>query len=441
MGTAESKILGEQHPETLLSLHGVQKSFDSNLVLKNINFSVNKGEIHALVGENGAGKSTCLGLLYGLQAPSSGEIKRDGNAVRILGPSHAQDIGIGCVFQELSLAGSLSIAENIFAGRAPSRFGVVDWKELNHRATALLKEFGLSLDVTALVDSPAISTRQIVEIAKALSLDSKVLLLDEPTSALTPDEVQALFTVLRTLTARGIGIVYLSHHMSEIFAISDRISVLRDGHMISSLPTQDTNQEKVVAEMIGSAHPGNVERTTDALGDVMLEIHNLSQDGQFFDISFQLRKGEILGLAGLLGSRRSEIMRCIAGLTQPDSGNITLDKQPVQFPSLRAAMQAGVGFVPEERKTEGLFLNDPLDANLVSSSMEKHTSFGLLNALSIKKGSENAIAAFSVKTRGHREKIGALSDGNQQKVMLAKWLERAPNLSVVRVFGTNGGLN
>ncbi|MDE0851307.1 sugar ABC transporter ATP-binding protein, partial [Yoonia sp.] len=373
MGTAESKIMGELHPETLLSLHGVQKSFGSNLVLKNINFSLKKGEIHALVGENGAGKSTCLGLLYGLHAPSSGEIRRDGNAVRILGPSHAQDIGIGCVFQELSLAGSLSIAENIFAGRAPSRFGVVDWKELNRRATALLKEFDLSLDVTAPVDSLPISTRQIVEIAKALSLDSKVLLLDEPTSALTPDEVQALFTVLRTLTARGIGIVYVSHHMSEIFAISDRISVLRDGHMISSLPTQDTNQEKVVAEMIGSAHPGNVERTKDALGDVMLEIQNLSQDGQFSDISFQLRKGEILGLAGLLGSRRSEIVRCIAGLTHPDSGNITLDKQPVQFPSLRAAMQAGVGFVPEDRKTEGLFLNDPLDANLVSSSMEKHT--------------------------------------------------------------------
>lgn len=441
MGTAESKILGEQHPETLLSLHGVQKSFGSNLVLKNINFSLNKGEIRALVGENGADKSTCLGLLYGLHAPSSGEIRRDGNAVRILGPSHAQDIGIGCVFQELSLAGSLSIAENIFAGRAPSRFGVVDWKELNRRATTLLKDFNLSLDVTAPVDSLPISTRQIVEIAKALSLDSKVLLLDEPTSALTPDEVQGLFTVLRTLTARGIGIVYVSHHMSEIFAISDRISVLRDGHMISSLPTQDTNQEKVVAEMIGSAHPGNVERTKDALGDVMLKIQNLSQDGQFSDISFRLRKGEILGLAGLLGSRRSEIVRCIAGLTHLDSGNITLDGQPVQFPSLRAAMQAGVGFVPEDRKTEGLFLNDPLDANLVSSSMEKHTSFGLLNALSIKKASEKAIAAFSVKTRGHGEKIGALSGGNQQKVMLAKWLERAPNLSVVRVFRTNGSLN
>lgn len=426
-----SKASNANGSESLLSLHGVQKSFGSNAVLKDIDFSLNKGEIHALVGENGAGKSTCLGLLYGLHAPSAGEIKRDGSAVRILSPSHAQDLGIGCVFQELSLAGSLSIAENIFAGRAPSRLGIVNWKELRQRAEALLAEFDLSLDVTAPVESLPISTRQIVEIAKALSLDSKVLLLDEPTSALTPDEVEALFKVLRSLASRGIGIVYVSHHMSEIFAISDRISVLRDGHMISSKTTEETSQAQVVAEMIGSAHPGDVERATDTLGDVVLEVSNLSQDGHFFDISFQLRKGEILGLAGLLGSRRSEIVRCIAGLTQSEAGKIALNGQEVAFPSLRAAMRAGVGFVPEERKTEGLFLDDPLGANLVSASMEKHTSLGLLSARSIKAASESAISTFSVKTRGPAEKIGSLSGGNQQKVMLAKWLERSPDLLII----------
>lgn len=364
---------------TLLSLHGVQKGFGSNEVLKDINLTLNRGKIHALVGENGAGKSTCLGLLYGLHAPSAGTIGCNGSEVRILGPAHAQELGIGCVFQELSLAGSLSIAENIFAGRAPTKLGVVDWKELNRSADALLAEFDLSLDVTAPVDSLPISTRQTVEIAKALSLDSKVLLLDEPTSAMTPDEVGALFVVLRKLTARGIGIVYVSHHMSEIFAISDRISVLRDGHMISSRPTQETTQAQFVAEMIGSAHPGDVERSSDALGEVVLELNKLSQDGHFSDISFQVRKGEILGLAGLLGSRRSAIVRCIAGLSKADSGTMKLRGHKFGFHSLRAAMRAGVGFVPEERKTEGLFLDDPISANLVSSSMGKHTSLGLLN--------------------------------------------------------------
>jgi ribose transport system ATP-binding protein len=426
-----STAVSAKRGRSLLSLHGVQKSFGSNDVLKDIDFALNEGEVHALVGENGAGKSTCLGLLYGLHAPSSGEIKRDGIAVRILGPSHAQELGIGCVFQELSLAGPLSIAENIYAGRAPTRFGVVDWKKLNRRAEALLAEFDLSLDVTAPVDSLPISTRQIVEIAKALSLDSKVLLLDEPTSALTPDEVSALFQVLRKLTARGIGIVYVSHHMTEIFAISDRISVLRDGHMISSRLSEETNQAQVVAEMIGSAHPGEVERSSDELGDVILDVRDLSQDRHFSGVSFQLRKGEILGLAGLLGSRRSEIVRCIAGLTRPDSGTIKLKGRTVEFHSLRAAMQAGVGFVPEERKTEGLFLNDPLSANLVSSSMDKHTSFGILNARSIDRASRNAIAAFGVKTRGPAEEVGALSGGNQQKIMLAKWLERSPNLLII----------
>lgn len=319
----------------LLSLRGVQKNFGSNAVLKDIDFTLMSGEIHALVGENGAGKSTCLGLLYGLHPPTRGMIERNGVPVSLDGPAQAQDLGIGCVFQELSLAGSLSIAENIFAGRAPSRMGIVDWPELNRRAEALLAEFDLSLDVSAPVDSLPISTRQIVEIAKALSLNSKILLLDEPTSALTPDEVQALFAVLRSLTARGIGIVYVSHHMSEIFAIADRISVLRDGHMISTRATGHTSQGAVVADMIGSAHPGDVARAGTPLGEVVLRVDGLTQHGHFRDISFELRKGEILGLAGLLGSRRSEIVRCIAGLSRADAGDITLKGRKVAFTSLR----------------------------------------------------------------------------------------------------------
>jgi ribose transport system ATP-binding protein len=412
-------------------LDSVRKSFGSNTVLDGIDFALRPGEIHALCGENGAGKSTCLGLFYGLHQPNAGKIYRDGEEMRIESPSHAQALGIGCVFQELSLAGALSVAENIYAGRAPSRMGIVDWRELRRRAETLLSEFGLDIDVSRPVDSLPISSRQIIEIAKALSLNSRILLLDEPTSALAPDEVDALFHVLRGLTQKGIGIVYVSHHMSEIFRIADRVTVLRDGRRISTRPASETSQEQVVAEMIGSAHPGDVQRSGTASHREVLRLEALSQSGHFEDISFSVKAGEIVGLAGLMGARRSEIVRSIVGLMHGATGQVLLKGQPVRFPSLRDAMDAGVGFVPEERKTEGLFLDQSLSDNLVAASLSDHASFGIMRPESIRQASRSAIDAFSVKTRGVGERIGALSGGNQQKVMLAKWLKRAPDLLVV----------
>lgn len=417
--------------EPLFSMTGVKKSFGANLVLDGIEFELLPGEIHALVGENGAGKSTCLGLLYGLHQPTSGDVQRDGKSVRIENPSHAQSLGIGCVFQELSLAGRLSVAENIFAGRAPTRFGAVDWPELRRRAEALLAEFDLSINVSQPVDSLPVGTRQIVEIVKAISLNSQILLMDEPTSALTPDEVEALFKVLRKLTDKGIGIVYVSHHMSEIFAIADRISVLRDGRKISTNRTGETTQNQVVSEMIGGTHPGDATQISGAFGDIVLEAVGLSHPGHFQNVSFSVRSGEILGVAGLLGSRRSEIMRALTGLTTGHAGITRFKGKEVRFSSLRDAMQTGIGYVPEERKTEGLFLDEPVSANLIAASLKNHTFLGLLRTKSIRQASHRAINAFSVKTRGPGERIGALSGGNQQKIMLAKWLERSPDLLII----------
>jgi ABC-type sugar transport system ATPase subunit len=415
----------------LFELQDVQKRFGQNTVLERVDFELIPGEIHALVGENGAGKSTCLGLLYGLHQPSGGTVTLNGTQVRIESPAHAQHLGIGFVFQELSLAGSLSVAENIFAGRAPSKFGIVDWPELRRRAEALLAEFDLTIDVAQPVDSLPISTRQIVEIAKAMSLNPQILLLDEPTSALTPDEVQGLFIVLRKLAHKGIGIVYVSHHMSEIFEISDRISVLRDGRKISTHRTGETSQAQVVSEMVGGAPPGNVARSADQLGSDILAIRGLTHPGLFEDVSFSLRKGEILGIAGLLGSRRSEIMRSLVGLLHGHTGQVTFKGTEAQFSSIRCAMKAGIGFVPEDRKTEGLFLGDPLGANLAAASLEKHSLLGLLRQRSIASASKRAIDAFSVKTHGPHDIIGALSGGNQQKILLAKWLERSPDLLII----------
>ena len=415
----------------LLALRSVRKSFGSNTVLDGIDFELLPGEIHALCGENGAGKSTCLGLLYGLHQPNAGTIERDGAVVRIESPSHAQSLGIGCVFQELSLAGALSVAENIYAGRAPSRAGIVNWSELRRRARALLAEFDLDVDVSRPVDSLPISSQQVVEIAKALSMNSRILLLDEPTSALAPDEVDALFKVLRGLTAKGIGIVYVSHHMSEIFRIADRVTVLRDGRKISTLPASETSQEKVVAEMIGGAHPGDVSRAKIASGAEVLAVEGLSHPGEFEDITFSVKAGEIVGLAGLMGARRGEIVRAIAGLNQGASGTVRLKGEPVRFASLRHAMRVGLGFVPEERKTEGLFLDQSLSANLVSASLGDHASLGIMRNRTIRDASRAAINAFSVKATDIREPIGALSGGNQQKIMLAKWLKRSPDLLII----------
>lgn len=417
--------------QPLLQLQTVTKSFGSNLVLDAVDFELRPGEIHALCGENGAGKSTCLGLLYGLHQPNAGRVRFHGDRQRIDSPADAQSLGIGCVFQELSLAGALSIAENIYAGRAPARMGVVDWAELRRRAQSLLAEFGLDIDVSRPVDSLPISTRQIIEIAKALSLDARVLLLDEPTSALAPDEVDALFDVLRRLTAKGIGIVYVSHHMSEIFQIADRITVLRDGRRISTCPTHETSQEQVVAEMIGGAHPGEVGPDAAQQGEVVLAVEGLSSDRAFEDISFSVRAGEIVGMAGLMGARRSEIVRSIVGLLPRASGRLEVKGQSARFGSLRDAMRAGIGFVPEERKTEGLFLAQSLSDNLVSASLADHAVLGIMRGGSIRQASQQAIAAFSVKAANIHEPIGALSGGNQQKVMLAKWLKRRPDILIV----------
>jgi ribose transport system ATP-binding protein len=417
------------HP--LIRLEGVCKRFGSNLVLDGVDFSVRSGEIHALCGENGAGKSTCLGLLYGLHQPSAGTIYRDGAVVRIDSPSHAQALGVGCVFQELSLAGALSVAENIYAGRAPARLGVVDWRELNRRAEALLSEFGLDIDVSRPVDSLPISSRQIVEIAKALSLKSRVLLLDEPTSALAPDEVDKLFEVLRGLTRKGIGIVYVSHHMAEIFRIADRVTVLRDGRRISTLPASQTSQEQVVAEMIGGAHPGEVNSADHTSGAEVLRVEGLTRPGDFNDITFSIKAGEIVGMAGLMGSRRSEIVRAIVGLTTDATGSVRLNGRQVQFKSLRDAMKAGVGFVPEERKTEGLFLDQAVSDNLIAASLSEHAKWGVMREGSVSAAGGAAIRAFNVRTSGLSQRIGALSGGNQQKIMLAKWLKRAPDLLII----------
>ncbi|MCB1347786.1 MAG: sugar ABC transporter ATP-binding protein [Maritimibacter sp.] len=415
----------------LLELASIDKSFGPTQALKAFDFQLRPGEVHALVGENGAGKSTALGLIYGVIAPDAGRIRIGGTDRAFRSTADAQAAGISCVFQELSLAGGLSVAENIFAGHPRQRLGVVDWPRLRADAEDLLSEFELDIDVRRSVDSLPASARQVVEIAKALSRDARILLLDEPTSALAPDEVEALFAIIRELKARGIGIIYVSHHLSEIFRISDRITVLRDGRRIATHPTRETTEREVVSQMVGRLMAGARGEAVRSPGAPVFVADGISLPGAYDDVSFEIRSGEIVGLAGLLGSRSKLIARAVAGLLPPARGHMSLGGAPHAPRSLRQAIAAGVAFMPEERKTEGVFLSRPNLDNVAAASLPRFRRWGIFDGRAARKVTRKAIDHLDIRTSGPDQPTGALSGGNQQKVLLAKWLETAPRLLVL----------
>jgi ribose transport system ATP-binding protein len=415
----------------LLDLANVSKRFGSTQALDSVSFELRPGEVHALVGENGAGKSTALGLMYGVVRPDAGEVRLHGRPAALASPAAAQGLGVGCVFQELSLAGGLSVAENIFAGRAPTRFGAINWPAMRRAARALLAEFDLDLDVDSQVARLPAGVRQIVEIAKALSLDSCILLLDEPTSALTPDEVKALFALIRKLTGQGIGIVYVSHHMSEIFRIADRVTVLRDGRRVSTRPTAETSESRVVGEMVGGALDGAMPRRAAIRAAPVLVARGLTRTGRFDEVDLTLHSGEILGFAGLMGSRAQDIARALVGLERVERGEIEIDGKSFAPRGLLDAMRAGLAYLPDERKTDGLFLDFSITDNVTVATLGRHARWGILRRSSAKRAAKDAIERFAVKSPGAGTAVGALSGGNQQKVMLAKWLETRPRVLVV----------
>ncbi len=363
----------------LLELKGATKRYGPTLALDRVDFDLRRGEVHALLGENGAGKSTALGLMYGVNAPDEGEVRIEGRPVRLGSIAQAQALGVSCVFQELSLAEGLSVAENIFAGRAPQRRGLIDWRGLRRRARRLLEDFELGVDVRARVGDLPVSARQVVEIAKGLSLDARILLLDEPTSALAPDEKQALFRLIRRLTARGLGVVYVSHHLSEVLDIADRITVFRDGRKVSCREAGRTSEAQIVEDMVGRRLDDAAARTARTPGEELVRLDGVRLAGRLNGVDLSLRKGEIVGLAGLLGSGAPAIGEVLAGLARPDAGRMTLDGRPHAPRSFRAAMARGIGFVPQERKTDGLFPAMSLRANLAAASMAAHTRLGLFS--------------------------------------------------------------
>lgn len=411
-----------------LQLNGVSKSFGGVAAVIDVSLTVAPGEVHALVGENGAGKSTVMNMVSGVLMPDRGDIRLDDARVTLASPRDAQDRGVGTVFQELSLVPALSIAENMFPNRPPTNaIGVIHWRDLYRRARELLAELDLAVDVRRSVASIDAGTRQLVEIAKALSLRARLLLLDEPTSALSPHEVDTLFGLLRRLRSAGMAMVYVSHQMREVFAIADRVTVMRDGRRIGTWRTDETSAAEIIRHMVGRDLPQRAAPRTTA-GTERLSVEALSVNRHFRNMDFAIAAGEIVGLAGLVGSGRSELVRALCGARPIDTGRIKVDRRRVSFGSVKAAMRCGIAYLPGERKTEGLFLHRSLVDNLIAPSLARVSRFGVIDRARCNRIARDAIGKLRIRASDPEQSVERLSGGNQQKVLLGKWLLRNPRI-------------
>lgn len=415
----------------LLEARGIIKDFPGTRALDQVSLTVKKGQIHGLLGENGAGKSTLAKILSGTQLPDGGSLSLAGKPVVIDSPQKAQTLGIAMVYQELSLVTELSVAENIFVGRLPkTRLGLVDRTELRQRTQTLLGQLKLPLSPDTLVGDISLAYQQMVEIAKAISLDCRLLILDEPTSSLAEREVQVLFSIIRELAMQGVSVLYISHKLSEIFALTDEITVLRDGGLVGSYRTADLSEDDVVRLMVGRSlsamYPPKVAVEKARLLMISdLETHRVGP------CSLELYTGEILGISGLVGAGRSELARAIFGADPWLRGKMLLNNKPVRFSSPLDAVRAGLGYLPEDRKLAGLFLDFSIQQNISSAKLASVSRGGLISRVRERALAESYLQQLNVHARGPAQLIRTLSGGNQQKVLLGKWLAIQPRLLIV----------
>jgi ribose transport system ATP-binding protein len=418
------------HPSTpprdddvVLRMSGIRKAYPGVVALDGVDLELRGGEVHVLLGENGAGKSTLVNVLGGATGKDAGRIVLGGGEVEIAGPRHARDLGIAVIHQELRLVPALSAAENIFLGREPRILpGIVDRRAMLERARVLLARLGADFDPSTPVDALRVAERQLVEIAKALSLDARILVMDEPTSALTERETRTLFAVIRALTARGVAIVYISHRLDEIFAIGDRVTVLRDGRHVATHAVRGADRRELVRLMADREVDERLPKPAVARGAELLRIEGLRRAGVLHDVALAVHAGEIVGIAGLLGSGRTELARAVFGLDRIDAGRIFLRGRPLRIRSPRQAIRAGIGFVTEDRKGDGLVLGLSVRDNIALPVLRSLSRLGVVRA-----GDERALAGryvrdLRIRTTGAEQLVLELSGGNQQKVVLAKWL-------------------
>lgn len=417
--------------EPLLEMNKVAKRFGGAIALKGTDLKIRSGEIHALLGENGAGKSTMLKILAGVHVNDGGTIKLGGKDFITGSPQDSIAQGIAVIYQEPSLFLDLSLAENVFIGRQPKKGKIIDWKFAQTESARLFKELGVDLDPKRQARGLSIADQQVVEIAKALSMNANIILMDEPTAALSASEVERLMTVMKSLKAANKAVIFVSHRLDEVFAISDHITVMRDGATVSESEVGATNLQKVIKEMVGRELTELFPKTDHKIGEVVLEVNDLTNPAYFRNISFKVKKGEIVALAGLVGSGRSEVARAIFGVDKYESGSVKLNGKPLPAGSPIESMARKIALVPEDRRQQGLFLVAGVNRNISMESFAQLTDRGLINFKKEKSLTETWRDKLSIKFVNQTDPVDRLSGGNQQKTVLAKWLATNPDLLII----------
>lgn len=411
--------------DIILKMTGIDKRFSGVHALKHVDFELRSGEVHALMGENGAGKSTLMKVLCGIHSRDAGEIEYFGKPVNFANIAESQAAGISIIHQELNMMNHLTVAQNIYIGREPKKAGVyIDDRKMEQDARSLFKKIGIHINPSVKLGTLTVGKQQMVEIAKAISHDSKLLILDEPTAALTQPEVEELFRIMNDLRDKGIGMIYISHRMDEINRISDRVTVMRDGEYVGTLQTKDTTKDEIVKMMVGRVVYTDPKTKSNVPNDAptVLEVKNMNSGNMVKNVSFKLRKGEILGFAGLMGAGRTELARAIYGADEFDSGEVFINGKKVKIRTPESAVKHGICYLSEDRKQYGLLLIKSVAENSVLASLDDYIKFGWINDAKAKKAAEEVNKKLRTKTPSMDQLLKNLSGGNQQKVIVARWL-------------------
>ena len=415
-----------------IEMKGIDKSFGTNQVLKNAGFYLKDGEVHALMGENGAGKSTLMKILTGVYTRDAGTVYVDGKEVLYKTPQEAEKAGIVFIYQELNVLFDLTVEENLFMGKEITKgFGICDKKAMREKAQEIMDRMGVNIPVTALMSDLSVGQQQMVEICKALMVDAKVLIMDEPTAALTQSETKVLFEVIKSLREKGVSIVYISHRMEEIFELCDRITVLRDGTYVDTKYIKDITMDDIVQMMIGRTIGERFPKRDVKIGEEVLRVEGLTHEKLFRNVSFSVRAGEVLGFSGLMGAGRTEIMQAIFGNIPVKEGKIFIEGKEVSIKNPRQAINAGIGFITEDRKTEGLLLEKSIAENIEIANLNKISKKSVLQADKQKELVKRGIEEFRIRCFGPDHECHNLSGGNQQKVVLAKWIYTDPKILIL----------
>lgn len=421
----------QQSHENIIEMHHMTKTFPGVKALDGVSFEVRKGEVHALVGENGAGKSTLIKILMGVYTRTSGEIYIEGRPVDLKSPLQAVKYGMGAVYQDVNLAKDLSVAENFYMGQLPAnRFGVVDYKTMYRETDKILQSINVHVNPRAVTNELSVAQQEMVLIGKILHLRAKIVIFDEPTALLTNEEIEKLFNIIRMLKAQQVGIIYITHRMDEIFRISDRVTVLKDGKKVNTVNTSETNENHLITMMVGRNTENMYEIKQGELGAPVLRVENLTRGKAFRNITFEVKKGEIFGMFGLVGSGRTEIVRGIFGADKIDGGTVYIHGEKVDINNPQSAIQKGLALIPENRKDEGLALELSVEVNTNMVAVDKVSAYGVINGRKSKFQATTLVERLKTKTPSVHQLVKNLSGGNQQKVVISKWLAQESDIFI-----------